>query len=472
MVSMALNSAGPLTGVAIRENLDEIQGNIIKPYTFAQMRNLFFRIDDGEAGRRWLTELVDRVTPARPWPADRRPQSTLNIGISAFGLRALGLSAAALHSFPPEFQAGAVGRATLLGDVGELSPEHWEDGFGGENIHIAVFVYADGLEQIEADTRWLRDGAQTAGSVTEMAAHDAHGFEDGVEHFGYRDGLTDMPIEGTEDIYPQNPGAGTRRPDGSWAPIKPGEFLLGYENESGAEPAAPEPRELAINGTFIVYRKIYQDVAAFRQFLQEGALSVYGSDGDADQECMAAKLMGRWRSGCPLMHSPERDNPALVDDPDKCNDFGYAEDPDGMIVPRGAHIRRMNPRDALDGTATVVRRHRLIRRGLDYGPKLPEGVLEDDGVDRGLASYVVNADIKSQFEFVWREWVNKGDFAALPIGEQDPIIGPASADAQMTMPGEPMPFLFNLKRFITIRCGEYFFMPSITALRGIAARKY
>ena len=172
------------------------------------------------------------------------------------------------------------------------------------------------------------------------------------------------------------------------------------------------------------------------------------------------------------MLSPDRDQPELADDPEKSNDFGYADDPEGMICPRGAHIRRMNPRDALDGTATVVRRHRLIRRGLEYGPKLPEGVMEDDGVDRGIASYLVCANLKDQFEFVWQEWVNKGDFAGLPMGEQDPVIGPATGEASMTLPGEPMPFLFDFKRFITTRCGEYFFMPSITALKGIAARKY
>ena len=470
MTSVALKEA--LTGADIRDNLSEIQGNIIKPYNLARQRGLFFRIDDGKAGRRWLADLVERVTPATPWAEGRKPKSTLNVGISHFGLRALGLSDRALASFPPEFQAGASGRAAALGDVGELAPEHWQDGFGGQDIHAAVFLFADEPRQLEDETDWLRDVAATAGGLTEMAAHDAYAFEDGVEHFGYRDGLTDVPIEGTEDIYPQAPGAGTRQADGSWAPIKPGEFLLGYESEAGSEPAAPQPRALGLNGSYIVYRKIYQDVAAFRRFLQEAAASIYGDDDADDQERLAAKLMGRWRSGCPLAHAPERDDPALADDPARCNDFGYGDDPDGAVVPRGAHIRRMNPRDSLDGTATVVRRHRLIRRGLSYGPEMPADCLDDDGVDRGLAAFLVMADIKGQFEFVWKEWVNKGDFASLPLGEQDPIIGNATGEQSMTLPGEPMPFLFNLTRFIQSRCGEYFFMPSLTALRGIAAKAY
>lgn len=472
MVTAVMERTRTLTGADISTHLDDIQGNIIKPYTFMKQRAVFVRIDNAEAGRQWLAKVAERIASAAPWVDGKRPKSAMCAGISSFGLQALGMSKSALQSFPAAFQVGAVGRADRNGDVGELSPEHWQDGFGGEDIHIAVFIFSDDLDQIDADTAWLRDMAKTAGGITEMAAHDGDAFEDGFEHFGYRDGLTDVPIEGTEDIYPQSPGAGTRQPDGSWAPIKPGEFLLGYENESGAVPPAPEPRELALNGTFIVYRKIYQDVASWRRFLAQAAECTYGSDSEVNQEKMAAKFMGRWRSGCPLMHAPDKDQPELVDDPDKCNNFGYADDPEGMICPRGSHIRRMNPRDALDGTATVVRRHRLIRRGLEYGPKLPEGVTEDDGVDRGIASYLICANLTDQFEFVWQEWVNKGDFAGLPMGEQDPIIGPASAEASMTLPGEPMPFLFDFKRFVTTRCGEYFFMPSITALKGIAAQKY
>ena len=472
MATTVMDRTRTLTGADISKYLHDIQGNIIKPYTFMRQRAVFVRIDEAAAGRRWLAEVAKRIAPATPWADGKRPASAMSTGISPFGLIALGMSNEISQSFPDEFMAGAVGRAERNGDVGELSPDHWQDGFGGEDIHVAVFIFADKADQIEADTAWLREVAKTTGGVTEMAAHDGYAFEDGVEHFGFRDGLTDVPIEGTEEIYPQPPGGGTRRPDGSWAPIKPGEFLLGYENESGAEPPAPEPRELALNGTFIVYRKIYQDVAAWRRFLAQAAECTYGSDNEDNQEKMAAKFMGRWRSGCPLMHSPEEDRPELADDPAKCNDFGYADDPEGMICPRGAHIRRMNPRDALDGTATVVRRHRLIRRGLEYGPKLPEGVIEDDGIDRGIASYLVCANLKDQFEFVWQEWVNKGDFAGLPMGEQDPVIGPATGEASMTLPGEPMPFLFDFKRFITTRCGEYFFMPSISALKGIAAQKY
>lgn len=466
-----VNDALTLTGADIPDNLHDIQGNIVKPYVFAMQRAIFLRIDNAAQGRAWLSAVALSVTPATPWAEGERPEWAMSLGISIFGLRALGVTDATLAEFPPAFAAGAAARAALLGETGDISSATWEDGFGSDQIHVAVFLFADEAEVIEAETARLRDVA-AKGGVTEMAVHDAYAFEDGVEHFGYRDGLTDVPIEGVEGIYDPGPGGGTRRPDGSWAPIKPGEFLLGYETETGDEAPAPSARGLTLNGTFIVYRKIYQDVAAFRRFLAEGALSVYGDDAEPNQERLAAKMMGRWRSGCPLMHAPDADDPALAEDPVACNDFGYGDDPDGMVVPRGSHIRRMNPRDALDSSATVVRRHRILRRGLDYGPKLPEGVLDDDGADRGISAYLVCADIQRQFEFIWKEWVGKGDFAGLPMGEQDPIIGPATGEASMTLPSEPMPFLFNLKRFVTPKGGEYFLLPSLTALRGIAACEF
>ncbi len=461
-----------LTGADIVDNLNDIQGNIIKPFTFALQRAVFLKVRDASAGRAWLDEVIPTVTSAKPWPENARPDKAISIGLSIFGVHALGLANSTIETFPTAFAAGAAARAELLGETGDLGPSTWEDGFGSDQIHVAVFIFSDAQTVIDAETDALKAVNRTTGGVSVVSIHDAYAFQDGIEHFGYRDGLTDTPIEGVEGIYEPIPGGGTKRPDGTWAPIKPGEFLLGYETETGDEAPAPSPRALAVNGTFIAYRKIYQDVAAFRQFLAEGAMCVYGDDAPANQERLAAKMMGRWRSGCPLAHGPDADRPELADDPAACNDFGYADDPDGMVTPRGCHIRRMNPRDALDGSSTVVRRHRLLRRGLDYGPKLPDCQMEDDGVDRGISAYLVCADLQRQFEFVWKEWVGKGDFAGLPMGEQDPIIGPANGEASMTLPSEPMPFLFNLKRFITPKAGEYFFLPSLSALRGIAAGNF
>src|SRR5262249_801985 len=157
---------------------------------------------------------------------------------------------------------------------------------------------------------------------------------------------------------------------------KAGEFVLGYRDEIGSFPPMPQPEVLGRNGTYAVVRKLHQRVAAFRQYLRSNSSS------PQEEELLAAKIMRRSRSGAPLALRPERDNPSLGGDADRNNDFLYSDDPVGLKTPIGSHIRRTNPRDA--EIAGVVRLHRMIRRGTAYGPPLPEGVVEDDGADRGI----------------------------------------------------------------------------------------
>ena len=153
----------------------------------------------------------------------------------------------------------------------------------------------------------------------------------------------------------------------------------------------------------MVFRKLHQRVAAFRQYLKAN------SSGSEGEELLAAKMMGRWRSGAPLALCPLHDDPELGADPRRNNAFLFKEDDAiGYQTPCGSHIRRMNPRDA--NVAGVVRIHRMIRRGTSYGPPLPDGVLEDDGLERGLMFAFVGANLGRQFEFVQSEWMNDGSF--------------------------------------------------------------
>ena len=202
-----------------------------------------------------------------------------------------------------------------------------------------------------------------------------------------------------------------RQKDGTWRLLKLGEFLLGYEDEVGPDgTVAPEPFELRVNGTYLVFRKLYQDVAAFRRYLATAAKSLYGSDDQYHQDLTAAKMMGRWRSGCPLDLSPVNDDLAIAADPERRNNFTYADDEQGLRCPLGAHLRRVNPRATHLKRETAVRRRRLIRRGVEYGPHLKDGVLVDDGVDRGIINMFIQADIERQFEFVQKEWMHGGEF--------------------------------------------------------------
>ena len=221
---------------------------------------------------------------------------------------------------------------------------------------------------------------------------DCYALPNEKEPFGFKDGISHPAIEGS-GIPGSNPHE---------QPFKAGEFVLGYRDETGGFPPIPQPEVLGRNGTYAVVRKLHQRVAAFRQYLRSN------SSNPQEEEMLAAKMMGRWRSGAPLALSPERDDPSLGADSTHNNDFLYRDDPLGFRTPLGSHIRRANPRDA--DVAGAVRLHRMIRRGTAYGPPLPEGVLEDDGDDRGIMFVFLGSHLKRQFEFVQSEWVNDSAF--------------------------------------------------------------
>jgi deferrochelatase/peroxidase EfeB len=202
-------------------------------------------------------------------------------------------------------------------------------------------------------------------------------------------------------------------------------------------------------------------VAEFRRFLRAN------SNGPEDEELVAAKMMGRWRSGAPLALCPFHDNPEMGADPRRNNDFLFQEDdPAGFKTPGGSHIRRTNPRDAQ--IAGVARIHRMIRRGTAYGPPLPEGVLDDDGADRGLMFAFVGAHIGRQFEFVQSQWINDGVFFGAGT-DKDPVIGSSDEAGSFTVPRRPVRRrLQGIPHFVVTRGGEYCFMPGLRALRWLA----
>jgi len=249
-----------------------------------------------------------------------------------------------------------------------------------------------------------------------------------------------------------------------WRPIKPGELLLGYEDEQGAATPAPPPEVFGKNGSFLVYRKLHQDVATFRRQLRDAAAHYAGGE-----EMLAAKVVGRWRDGTPLDISPDRPDPAVVADKLRNNAFDYGADPAGLRCPIGAHVRRMNPRRSLPFDGKLVDRHRIMRRGITYGDKLPDGA-EDDGQDRGVIFMCLQASLARGFEFVQSQWANGGN--AFRLGQdQDVMLGPQDTQgtAKMTIPGTAGPFFLGpLSRVVTMRGGEYYFTPGINGLHHLA----
>jgi deferrochelatase/peroxidase EfeB len=243
------------------------------------------------------------------------------------------------------------------------------------------------------------------------------------------------------------------------APIKAGEFFLGYPDEKGAPGRLPQPETLSRNGSYVAYLRMEEHVGAFRDFLRQ-----HGETPE-QQELVAAKLMGRWRSGAPLVLTPNQDDAALGADYSRNNDFNYGTmDPHGYGCPLGAHIRRMNPRD----TAVNMSCRKMIRRGGTYGPALPEGA-PDDGIERGIAAFVGCASLVRQFEFAMNVWVNDPNFHELG-NERDPFVGTQDGSYDMTIPRRPLrQKIKGLPAFTTVRGGAYFFLPGIRALRYLAA---
>ena len=269
------------------------------------------------------------------------------------------------------------------------------------------------------------------------------------DHFGFRDRLS----------QPVMKGSGEEPTPGSGDALEPGEFILGYPDENGPVASLPEPEVLSRNGSYMAYRRLQEHVGEFRDYLLENAES------PEEQELLAAKFMGRWRSGAPLVLAPEHDDPELGADPMRNNDFNYKEmDPFGYACPLGSHARRLNPRD----TAHNMNRRRMIRRGATYGPALPEGA-PDDGVDRGIAAFIICADLIRQFEFAQNVWINDKTFHELG-NEHDPIGGTQDGTLDFTVPKRPIRKVHKgIPAFTTLSGGAYFFLPGMNAMRYLTS---
>ena len=454
---------------------------------------LLLTVTDAVAAKNWLKRTLPAVTTAGRWPQDAngktiKPDLTLNLALTHDGLRTLWLVDKALSTFPREFIEGMAEpkRAEILGDTGDSAPSQWE--FGGDNgapIHLMVLLHGQSPEQ-------LRTYGQTL--LADNPGLDVVAIETGFrlpskkEHFGFNDSVSQPEIKGLE-----TPGHDPAQV------VATGEFLLGYPDGYGifaltpVVPNSDDPdnllpsfpgtelpgfKNLGHNGSFMVYRKLPQDVAGFWQYM---ASQAQGSDGQPDplgMNLIASKFVGRWPSGAPLTLSPEEDKPELAN----ANNFLYMPtDAKGFGCPLGAHIRRTHPRDSLldapgQGSLLTSSRHRILRRGSLFGePLFPldpldQGQipvdLQDDGQSRGLHFFCFNADIGRQFEFVQQTWANNPRFDGL-YDEKDPVIGD-NDDGQglFAMPRCPVrQRATNIPRFVGMAGGGYFFMPSISALR-------
>jgi Dyp-type peroxidase family len=428
----------------------DLQGNLVRGYPHGYGAYVFVRVADAARGRAWLHGLT--VTNAELW--DAPPPDTLNLAFTSAGLHALGVSPQLLATFPEDFREGMAARAELLGDHGENAPANWEPGLGTGDAHVLVTLYgltADDLERARARLE------ETLGEAVTVV-HEQHALPSESDHFGFKDGISQPAIAG--DGNEPRPGDGLPNPGGGWRELAPGEFVLGYRDQDGGLPVAPAP-PFDRNATFVVYRKLAMWPARLRTYLA----SVDGHD----PRVLAAKMVGRWQDGTPLVTSPDAPDAALAADPQRVNDFRYSTDVDGFGCPIGAHVRRANPRDH-EGFfgGKLVDRHRIIRRGRAFGPPLPDGVLEDDGAERGLVFKCYQADIERQFEVIQSRWIADGDPFALG-NDRDPTVGYHDGGGRMVIQGRPPVVLGRLPTFTTLRGGEYLVRPGLRALRWLGS---
>jgi deferrochelatase/peroxidase EfeB len=488
------HGSGP-TGATL--DLQDIQGFILRGYRMPIVRHFLLKVNAPAEARKLLGRLVSgneadapQITTARDWhiglepgPGDNqaeaprcKPDYCLNIGITWPGLRALELQnrvpTLSFKSFNA-FVAGAAARAELVGDTGPNAPQNWVGGFGTGSDHVLLTLHAispdamatysvhlsarlaegDAFQEI-----WRGDG------MALMETRDGESVPTTKVHFGYTDGISMTTIRGGPERYKRD----------HQQPCDPWLFVLLDEAENYT---MPEPKQLGRNGSFAVFKMIKTDIVGFEKFLQSNKQRI-------DPELLAAKMCGRWRNGVPIALSPETDSPPGGISPEQLNDFEYVNadgsgDPKGLRCPVGAHIRRVNPRgqpvvgQGQPGGSNNT--HRLIRRGMPYGP-IYDPTQPYDGIERGLLGYFINSSIENQYEFVLSQWVNDSEFAGsvrLNSKSKDPIIGTQDpTESIFVIPqasGAPPIKITGFSNFVTTQAAAYCFLPSIAAMKLIAS---
>jgi Dyp-type peroxidase family len=478
--------------------LKDIQGIVATGYDWAGNGTyLFLQFKDRAKSKAWLKKIIPQITTTARWPTDEnghliRPKVALHLAFTHAGLEAFGLPDVTLLSAPREFIDGMANRKDILGDTGASDPEHWDvGGPNNEPIHALLLLHATDDLYEKSHKAQHKLIADSKGGVVIVHEEKAFREQSGREPFGFSDGVGQPVVKSL---------AFTAKPVVSGNIVNTGEFVLGYLNEYGVYsptmvvpteqdpknilPGFPDPqnpgyRDFGHNGMYLVYRKLQQDVAAFWQSIEANTYAPTPEGKKAEMLWLAAKLMGRWPSGAPLVFSPDKDDPSLA----LADDFLYEkDDPEGFRCPIGSHVRRANPRDSLQNISWGDSIHtsnarRILRRARLFGESLfpqeafyddkdvrPVG-LKDDGVARGIHFFAINTETDRQFEFIQKIWINNAGFNNL-YNDKDAYVGNNDdGNGVMTIPQVPVRRqVSGLGRFVNVRGGGYFFMPSISAM--------
>ena len=458
--------------------LPEIQAYLFKEYKeMGSSKYYLMQVKDAIATKKFLAEIADSVTHA----AATINATCLNIGLTSQGLMALGYTNEEnMQTFSREFREGMVTahRQRLLGDFDSSDPCKWQwGGPNNERVDLILMVFGKNDPVVENYFESLKQKFAQGLSVVHIL--NGKPLPNDREHFGFRDGISQPVVKGSN-----------ADPAGNNNDINPGEFVLGYKNEYDIYPDAPllkvsqgkteilrnndrGDKDIGRNGTYFVLRQLEQNVNGYWSFIKKQTTDEHGNTNNENATKIAAKMMGRWPSGAPLVRHPDKDPGGDNDD----NTFSYKnQDEDGEKCPFGSHIRRMNPRDQFEESPAGVslkltRRHRIMRRVRSYGEDfIGSAENHKPNGEVGLLFGCFNANISKQFEFIQYTWANSPKFKRL-YDDPDPIIGvrecPATGVKQnFTIPQKNVNKVIpDLQSFVTVKGGAYFFFPSVTVLK-------
>jgi Dyp-type peroxidase family len=526
-------------------DIDEIQGNAVPGFMKSHMTVVVLAIEDPEKARGWIANTLEHVTSLATVMKSRhrvraartlRPKGEqvgavpsdlddvwVNLAFSYRGLSKLATGRAPLARSLNEFsdtafKLGLAARSSLLGDPtdpdAEGHPSNWVVGSPHKQPDVLLIVAADDESRAATMVAALREDAESRGLAVLHEELGAKYDRIGKEHFGFQDGISQPGVRGrlskrAGHFLGHRTISTSDEPD-TWLYdlpgqllVWPGEFVFGYPKAS-VDPLLPGPINLpgprwSRNGSYVVYRRLRQDVAGFWSFINDEAEKLRSKPGfeqwTADR--LAAAIVGRWRSGAPLLRAAHADNETLGLDRQANNIFGYATDagtldltdgsttndrrpnapadPVGLICPQAAHIRKVNPREAPNdfGASRSSLNRRILRRGIPYGPPLTDHNSPDPARgNRGLVFLSYQASITDQFEFLNTNWMGNPITPRSPSGF-DMLVGQnghpgENRERHCTLFGQDLSSaqVSTTADYVTPTGGGYFFSPSIQALRA------
>ncbi|KAF8531600.1 Dyp-type peroxidase [Gautieria morchelliformis] len=460
-------------------DLTNIQGDILQGLPKRVQSFIFFTITNPTEFRQRLKAIIPLITTTTQVLADEAAIAAhkesgagglltltgTNIAFSSKGLIALGVAdqlgddiftRGQLDDARKSSADGGIADPGTPVDGGGIDPA-WDPLFK-KTIHGVFNVTGDSKLTITARITVIESILATAINILgQVDGNVRPGNEAGHEHFGFQDGLSQPPI------------IGFRSPNKGEIATNPGIILLGEGGDIVSRPP------WAKDSSFLAFRKLKQLVPEFNDFLTRNPILNGGSTPAEGSELLGARLVGRWKSGAPIDRDPIHDNPVDAGDVNKVNDFDYSDDPNQIRCPFASHLRKTNPRNSAFPGLVNVQFSRIIRQGIPYGPEVTqaESSLATTQHDRGLLFASYQSNLAKGFHFVQRTWSNNPGFpppvGTLPVNGFDPIIGQQANDARFITGTNPEKLTESLalpKLFVVPRGGEYFIVPSISALKG------